>query len=93
MLPFIQIKSSHLYKGTECLETSDVYNKETNTYSPYYIGIDGNVKSTRVEMVLTMTDFELLKDHYELVDFEILDGCWFLLKLGYLIHTWRNTKQ
>lgn len=82
MLPFIQIKSSHLYKGTECLETSDVYNKETNTYSPYYIGIDGNVKSTRAEMVLTMTDFELLKDHYELVDFEILDGCWFFAEIG-----------
>lgn len=82
MLPFIQIKSSHLYKGTECLETSDVYNKETNTYSPYYIGIDGNVKSTRVEMVLTMTDFKLLKDHYELVDFEILDGCWFYAEIG-----------
>ncbi len=81
-LPFIQIKSSHLYKGTECLETTDVFNKETGLYSPYYIGFDGNVKDTRVELVLTMTDFELLKDHYELVDFEILDGCWFYAEIG-----------
>lgn len=81
-LPFIQIKSSHLYKGTECLETTDVFNKETGLYSPYYIGFDGNVKDTRVELVLTMIDFELLKEHYELVDFEILDGCWFYAEIG-----------
>lgn len=81
-LPFIQIKSSHLYKGTECLETTDVINKETGLYSPYSIGFDGNVKDTRVELVLTMTDFELLKEHYELVDFEILDGCWFYAEIG-----------
>lgn len=82
MLPFIQIKSSHLYKGTECLETSDVYNKETGLYSPFYIDFNGNVKDTRVEMVLTMTDYQLVKEHYELVDFEILDGCWFFSEIG-----------
>lgn len=82
MLPFIQIKSSHLYKGTECLETTDVYNEETGLYSPFYIDFNGNVKDTRVEMVLTMTDYQLLKEHYELVDFEILDGCWFYSEIG-----------
>ena len=82
MLPFIQIKGNLLYKGTEMLETSDIYNRETGEYSPYYIGLDGNVKDTRVEMVLTMTDYELLKEHYELVDFEILDGCWFYSEIG-----------
>lgn len=81
-LPFIQIKSSHLYKGTECLETTDVYNKETGLYSPFYIGFDGKIKDTRVELVLAMTDFQLLKEHYELVDFEILDGCWFYAEIG-----------
>lgn len=81
-LPFIQIKSSHLYKGTECLETTDVYNKETGLYSPFYIGFDGKIKGTRVELVLTMTDFQLLKEHYELVDFEIIDGCWFYAEIG-----------
>lgn len=29
-----------------------------------------------------MTDYELLKEHYELVDFEILDGCWFYSEIG-----------
>ena len=29
-----------------------------------------------------MTDFQLMKEHYELVDFEILDGCWFYSQVG-----------
>ena len=82
MLPFIQLKSNLLYNGTESLETSDVKNPKTGEYSPFYIGIDGTVKDTRVEMVLTMTDYQLLKDHYNLVDFEILDGCWFFAEIG-----------
>ena len=82
MLPFIQIKSSFLYKGTECLETSDVYDSKTGEYYTHYKDKDGNVCDTRVEMVLTMTDYTLLKEHYELVDFEILDGCWFYSQIG-----------
>jgi hypothetical protein len=82
MLPFIQIKHSFLYSGTEALETTDVYNRETGTYSPFYYDKDGNIKDTRVELTLTMTDYQLLKEHYELVDFEILDGCWFYSEIG-----------
>lgn len=82
MLPFIQIKSSFLYKGTESLETSDVYDSKTGEYYTHYKDKDGNVCDTRVEMVLTMTDYILLKEHYELVDFEILDGCWFYSQIG-----------
>lgn len=81
-LPFIQIKSSLLYKGTEALETSDVYDKRTGEYYTHYTDKDGNIRDTRVELVLTMTDYELLKEHYELVDFEILDGCWFYSEIG-----------
>lgn len=82
MLPFIQIKSSFLYKGTEALETSDVYDKITGQYYKYYRDKDGNLHDTRVELVLTMTDYQLLLEHYELVDFEILDGCWFYSEIG-----------
>lgn len=82
MLPFIQIKSSFLYKGTEALETSDVYNPKTGLYYTQYIDKDGNKQDTRVELTLTMTDYQLLKDHYELVDFEIIDGCWFYSEIG-----------
>jgi hypothetical protein len=82
MLPFIQIKHSFLYNGTEALETTDVYDSKTDSYSPYYIDKDGSVHDTRVELTLTMTDYILLKEHYELVDFEILDGCWFYSEIG-----------
>lgn len=80
-LPFIQIKGNLLYRGTECLESSDVYDRNTDTYYNHYTK-DGILYDTRVELCLTMTDYELLKEHYELVDFEILDGCWFYSKVG-----------
>lgn len=81
-LPFIQIKGNLLYKGTESLETSDIYDAETQQYYTHYTDIDGNLKDTRVELTLTMTDFILIKEHYELVDFEIIDGCWFYTQIG-----------
>lgn len=81
-LPFIQIKSSLLYKGNEALESTDIFDPVTNTYYSEYTDTTGTLHDTRVELVLTMTDFELLKEHYELVDFEILDGCWFYAEIG-----------
>lgn len=81
-LPFIQIKNSYLYKGTEALESSDIYDSKTDSYFSFYKDNDGILRDTRVELVLTMTDYQLLKDHYDLVDFEILDGCWFYAVTG-----------
>lgn len=81
-LPFIQIKGNHLYSGTEALESSDVYDRKTGQYYDHYYDLYGNLRDTRVELTLTMTDYILLKEHYELVDFEILDGCWFYTQIG-----------
>lgn len=81
-LPFIQIKGNYLYKGTEALESSDVYDKKTNKYYDHYYDKAGNLHDTRVELTLTMTDFILMKEHYELVDFEIIDGCYFFTATG-----------
>ena len=81
-LPFIQIKGSWLYKGTEALESSDVKDKTTGEYSPVYVGLDGNIKDTRVTLTLTCTDYILFREHYNVVDFEILDGCWFYSEIG-----------
>ena len=81
MLPFIQIKGSFLYRGTEALETSDYFDPKTQKYSRYYQDFKGT-HDTDVILTLTMIDFELLKEHYELVDFEILDGCWFYTQIG-----------
>ena len=81
-LPFIQIKNSLLYKGTEALETSDVYDKKTGKYYDKYRGQDGELVDTRVELTFTMTDYQLFLEHYNPVDFEILDGCWFWAEVG-----------
>ena len=81
-LPFIQLKNTLLYKPTEMLETSDVYNRKDGKYYDRYIGIDGTVKEAIVTMTMTMTDFILLKEHYELVDFTIIDGCYFNNAIG-----------
>lgn len=81
-LPFIQIKGNLLYKGTECLTTTDIYDPVTQQYYDHYYNKSGNLRDTRVELTLTMTDYILLKEHYELVDFEILDGCWFYAEIG-----------
>ena len=82
MLPFIQNKTSFMYQATESLETSDIYNPETGKYCTEYIDIDGNIQQAYMEMTLTETDFRLIKEHYELVDFEILDGCYFDAAIG-----------
>lgn len=81
-LPFIQIKSSLLYKSTECLESTDVFDPKTGEYYTHYKDSAGNIRDTRVELTLTMTDYKLLLDQYELVDFEIIDGCWFYTQIG-----------
>ena len=81
-LPFIQIKGNKLYKSTEMLKTSDIYNKKTGTYHKTYIDKDGIEHDTKVTLTLTMTDYKLLKEHYDLEDFEILDGCWFFAEIG-----------
>lgn len=76
-LPFVQIKGNYLYRGTESLITSDVYDKKTKRFYNHYTTPDGVTHDTRVELTLTMTDYVLLQEHYNLVDFEIIDGCYF----------------
>lgn len=79
-LPFIQIKSNWMYSGTESLETSDWFHN--GEYHKWYHDEKGNLKPTTVDLYLTMTDFELIKKHYELVDYEEIEGCWFYSATG-----------
>lgn len=81
-LPFIQIKNSHLYKGTQMLESSDVYDKKTNKYYDKYYDENGVLHDTFVELTLTMTDYELFLEHYETIGCEIIDGCYFYTSTG-----------
>ena len=80
-LPFIQIKNSQLYRGTEMLETSD-YIDEHGVAHRYVKDGEGNTVPTTVTMTMTCTDYELFREHYDVEDFEILDGCWFFTLIG-----------
>ena len=81
MLPFIQIKNSLMYLGNECLETSDIKGSDGKYYQ-FYRDKDGNLQSSARILTLTETDYKLLKEHYTLRDFEILDGCYFTAQIG-----------
>ena len=82
MLPFIQIKGTMIYPSTKSLRTSDVYDKKTGKYYDKYVDENGDVKDTRVTLTLTMTDYKLFLEHYDVKEFEILDGCWFFAQVG-----------
>lgn len=80
-LPFIQIKGNPLYKGTECLKTSDILDPETGNYIRY-VETENGLEEHKVTLTLTMTDFALIKEHYNLTGLEILDGCYFASQIG-----------
>lgn len=69
-LPTIQIKNSFSYSGTEYLKT--------NVYKDCF----GNPVDKCVELTMAMTDFWLLKEHYDLLELHILDGCYFDAQAG-----------
>lgn len=93
-LPFIQIKGNPLYPGTEMLKSSDIYDTENGYVSEYTV--NGKHYDTRVEITFTMTDYVRFLEFYNVVDFEILDGCYFLTEIGlfdqYIDH-WKQIKM
>lgn len=79
-LPCIQIKGDLKYKPTEWLRTSNI--KIDDEEVEYYKDLNGNIKVARPTLYLTKTDFELIKEHYYLVDTEIIGGCYFYAITG-----------
>ena len=77
MLPFIQAKHNPRYIGTEMLECSDIYDRENDCYQEKFIDMDGNEQLVTMELTFTQTDYWLFLKHYDVLNFEILDGCWF----------------
>lgn len=95
-LPCIQIKNNPFYKPTEWLETSEIYNKKTGTYVNSYLDENGKYQIATVDLTLTCTDFQLIQEHYELYNLEILGGCYFATELGMFddyINKWRKIKE
>ena len=79
-LPFVQIKNTFSYKGNECLESSDVM--IDGEHHERYLNPDGTLNDGRVTLTMTMTDYKLFREHYNVTDFEILDGCYFFTEIG-----------
>lgn len=95
-LPFIQVKNTLLYRSNEALETSDIYDRRTGKYYDKLYNSDGVLEEVKVTLTLTCTDWELMQEHYDLVDCEILDGCWFHTEIGIFdeyIEPYKKQKQ
>ena len=95
-LPCIQIKKNPLYKPTEWLETSHVYNKKTGKYNRYYLDWNGEKQIAKVTMVLSITDYNLIREHYNLINLNVIGGCYFATEIGLFddyINEWRKVKE
>ena len=64
------------------LETSDVRSPKDGKYYDKYYDKEGRLQDTTVMLTLTCTDYKLFREHYNVKDFEILDGCWFETEIG-----------
>lgn len=92
-LPFIQIKGNPMYKGTESLETSDLI--VNGKHYDYYLQ-DGKKVPAFVTLTLTCTDWELMQEHYDLIDCTVLSGCYFKAHVGFFddyIDKYRKIKE
>ena len=81
-LPCIQIKDSPFYRATEWLKTSDIHSLVTGEYCDGIRRLEGDIVPARPILTLTQTDFELIMEHYNLYNCEILDGCYFRTAIG-----------
>ena len=92
-LPTIQVKDNYLYRPTVWIENTDIW--YNGKYHPYYFDTDGIMKRAELTLTLTKPDLELLKTHYNLKKFEVLDGCYFETRTGYFdeyINHWFKVK-
>lgn len=75
-LPCIQIKGDWHYKPTKWLETSD-YEYDCKSF-----GYKTDNTPITVVLTLTMTDWELIQEHYYLYNTTILDGVYYRAEIG-----------
>lgn len=85
MLPTVQIKGDLRYRATEWLTTSDLISnnpKHKGKHIKYLENDEGILERQKVTITFTCTDYYLFREHYNVEDFEILDGCWFFTDIG-----------
>lgn len=79
-LPFIQLKGNFLYPCHEMLETSDIYTN--GKYYREYIDLSGDIQQARPTITMAENEYRLFREHYDVEDFEIIDGCYFNASVG-----------
>ena len=75
-LPFLQIKGNALYVVNDYVRSSDYFDKKTGKYYSEIIK-NGKKEKIYVTLTLTMTDYFMFLEHYDVQELEILDGCFF----------------
>ena len=74
-LPFIQVKNSFMYKRNASLTTSNYIDPQGIEHE--YFTKDGKIIPCMLTLTLTMTDYYLFREHYDVEYIEVLDGCYF----------------
>ena len=96
MLPFIHIRHNLLYDSNENLTTSDIRDRETGDYYSEFKLKNGDIITNIVTMTMSQVEFKLFLEHYNVYDFEILDGCYFQAMRGLFdpyINKWAEIKM
>ena len=81
-LPFIQMKHSFFYAKNTCLTTSNYIDKDGKECE-FYVDENGEKHECMLTLTLTCTDYKLMREHYDILKMEVLDGCWFSTQSGY----------
>lgn len=95
-LPFIHIRHSLVYDSNENLTTSDIRDKKTGKYYSAIRLKNGDLITNIVTMTMSQVEFKLFMEHYDVYDFEILDGCYFNAISGLFdpyINKWAQIKM
>ena len=93
-LPFVQIRNSFLYNANKHLTTSNWIDIEGNEHSTITLK-DGTIQEVKPELTMTWVDFDLFQEHYDIIEPEWLDYCYFYAEPGIFdtyIHKYKDLK-
>jgi len=78
--PFLSKKEDFLYRFNGYLKNSNIEYTDNNgnrISTGTIIGLDGKPQRTFPEFVLSKTDYEMAKRHYDIIEEEVLDGVYY----------------
>ena len=81
-LPWVQIKGSMFYDPHKYLENSMVMMYDARLKDNVYYPNRYHGQDLRPTLTFTGSDWELFKEHYEVTDLDVLDGCFFQTQIG-----------